>query len=746
MKNRTILSLSSLAVMLTAVFAISTTGCKKNFDNPDPLADTLNLPTATHTIMALKTQYPTVSGQMTLITDDIVIRGVVVGNDRTGNIYKVMYIQDATAGIQIDIEATGLYNIMPVGREVFILCKGLYIANNNNMIKLATRVVENGSPVAGGIRQIYLDSYIKRGRLNQKIDTVIVSNVSMLNNNHQAMLVKFSNFEVAPADLTKTYADTSVNKANTNITLQSCGGQSIIMRSSGYANFAAVPVPQGNGTVTAIYTVFNTTKQLVIRDTSDLKLYGPRGSCPPPVVTYKTIQEIRALGDGGIIPANTGIRGTIVSSTANEAAGNYRIQDGSGYGIQIRFPVGGNPGYLLNDSVAMDISNLLVEKFPAGNGDLQINNVGSSAKIGIGNVTPRSTTTALIGANINDWASTVVTLNNVTITAGAPTSSGINYTITDASGSIVTHIRNSLGYVPPATATSITGYVSIFGGTPQLTLRAPSDVVAGALTIPTLTTNAVTGITQTTATSGGNVTAQGTSAVTARGVVWSTSPSPTVALSTKTTDGSGTGVFVSSITGLTANTVYYVRAYATNASGTAYGNEVTFTSQSSTGGSVITETFETGTKGSYTAASVTLSSGSWMFSDAVIGGEANDKKNGAKAARIRGQAGSNNGFIETEFTVTGLQTVTVMHAQTNFFEGTGTLTVSFEVQVSKNGGAWTKVGATVNPTATLASAVFNVNAAAGENVKVRILNTSGASIQTPANQVRINIDDVKLEQ
>ncbi len=95
--------------------------------------------------------------------------------------------------------------------------------------------------------------------------------------------------------------------------------------------------------------------------------------------------------------------------------------------------------------------------------------------------------------------------------------------------------------------------------------------------LPTVTTTAASSITETTATSGGNISNDGGAALTTRGVCWSTSPNPTIALMTKTNDGAGTAAFTSSITGLVANTTYYVRAYATNSVGTAYGNEVNFT-------------------------------------------------------------------------------------------------------------------------------------------------------------------------
>jgi uncharacterized protein (TIGR02145 family) len=94
-------------------------------------------------------------------------------------------------------------------------------------------------------------------------------------------------------------------------------------------------------------------------------------------------------------------------------------------------------------------------------------------------------------------------------------------------------------------------------------------------TVPVLTTADVTNITETTAACGGNITTDGAASITARGVCWSTSQNPTIS-DNKTSDGSGTGDFTSTLIGLTGNTVYYVRTYGTNNVGTAYGNQVSF--------------------------------------------------------------------------------------------------------------------------------------------------------------------------
>ena len=105
--------------------------------------------------------------------------------------------------------------------------------------------------------------------------------------------------------------------------------------------------------------------------------------------------------------------------------------------------------------------------------------------------------------------------------------------------------------------------------------------------LPVLTTTTVTSITETTAVSGGNITNNGGSPVTSRGVCWSASEDPTLSDS-HTNDGTGTGEFTSEITDLNPNTNYYVRAYATNSAGTAYGENEGFTTAQGPGLPIVT--------------------------------------------------------------------------------------------------------------------------------------------------------------
>lgn len=160
------------------------------------------------------------------------------------------------------------------------------------------------------------------------------------------------------------------------------------------------------------------------------------------------------------------------------------------------------------------------------------------------------------------------------------------------------------------------------------------------ISIPVVNTSAVSSITRITAISGGKITDDGGAEVTSRGVCWSKSHNPTCA-SSKTSDGEGTGSFTSNLTGLTPGTTYYVKAYAVNSEGTAYGNEVSFTS------SPIVQAELTTT----TASSVTSSS-------AVSGGNITSDGGGTITARGVCWSLATNPVVSPDTTINGTGTGT----------------------------------------------------------------------------------------
>ena len=190
-------------------------------------------------------------------------------------------------------------------------------------------------------------------------------------------------------------------------------------------------------------------------------------------------------------------------------------------------------------------------------------------------------TTAECGGNITSDGGATVTARGVCWSTN-PTPTVADNGTTDGTGtgsftSSITGLTAGTPYYVRAYATNSIGVG--YGSAVSFTTLSSSQV-------PVLTTAAISAITQTTAECGGNITSDGGATVTARGVCWSTNPTPTVA-DNKTTDGTGTGSFTSSITGLTAGTPYYVRAYATNSVGTGYGNSISFATTDIETGTVI---------------------------------------------------------------------------------------------------------------------------------------------------------------
>jgi uncharacterized protein (TIGR02145 family) len=160
---------------------------------------------------------------------------------------------------------------------------------------------------------------------------------------------------------------------------------------------------------------------------------------------------------------------------------------------------------------------------------------------------------------------------------------GTNYTLSGTMELLsVPYALYATNGISPAQTTAITAQAATNTSlvASNTTMQAQITAMQAQINVlqkPQLITAPIGDLTASSATSGGTITSTGLGDITARGVVWSTSTSPTIALTTKTTDGSGTGSFASAINGLNENTTYYVRAYATNNFGTSYGAEVSFT-------------------------------------------------------------------------------------------------------------------------------------------------------------------------
>lgn len=193
---------------------------------------------------------------------------------------------------------------------------------------------------------------------------------------------------------------------------------------------------------------------------------------------------------------------------------------------------------------------------------------------------PTVTTTA-ISSILSDSASSggvITSSGNSKITAkGVCWSTEENPTIADdktSDGIGKGTFTSSITGLTKETTYYVRAYATNSAGT-SYGAQVSFDTISSAV-VPTVTTTAITGIEDTIATGGGNVTDDGGATVTVRGVCWSTSENPTIA-DDKTDDGTGEGAFASAITGLTDDTTYYVRAYATNSVGTSYGDQVSLT-------------------------------------------------------------------------------------------------------------------------------------------------------------------------
>lgn len=273
---------NKLAVVILLVATI--TSCKKEYEAP-PLSGDPDLK-ATTTIAALKAKH-TVSGAFDVIDSNLIISGVVIANDKSGNLYKEMYIRDATGAIAIELASSGLYANFPVGRRVYVKLKGMCLSDVKNMIQLGVKLYSNGTPSLGAVPMPLISNYVIGGSIGHfdlaAPKSITAADLALSANPMQTPLVgdlvKLSGYEFSLGDTKRSYADTSNNKGTLQsmVYIKNCAGDGpFAVLTSGYADFAAKSPQGGNGDFIGLYTIYGTTKQFIIRDTTDVMFTGKR--------------------------------------------------------------------------------------------------------------------------------------------------------------------------------------------------------------------------------------------------------------------------------------------------------------------------------------------------------------------------------------------------------------------------------------------------------------------------------------
>ncbi|MBR4156797.1 MAG: hypothetical protein IKU01_08930 [Bacteroidales bacterium] len=302
-------------------------------------------------------------------------------------------------------------------------------------------------------------------------------------------------------------------------------------------------------------------------------------SCNPkePVVKTQTVSEIAAtsaVGGGEVVEdgrADVTERGVCWSVAENPTVADAHSVNGAGLGSFVSNITGLTPNtayyvraYATNSegtSYGEQVNFMTLEEI------IELATVKTLLVTGI------TSTTAVAGGDVTADGGTEVTAKGVCwSTSQEPTIEGEHTENGAGTGEFTAELsgleQNTTYYVR-AYATNKEG--TAYGEEVSFTTLQENLVVK-----PMVTTLEIAGVSQTTAVAGGNVTSDGGAEVTARGVCWSASQEPTIE-GEHTTDGAGTGEYQSNLSGLTANTTYYVRAYATNSEGTAYGEEISFT-------------------------------------------------------------------------------------------------------------------------------------------------------------------------
>ena len=236
------------------------------------------------TIAELKAQFSTVitGNGMKQVTDDIKIKGTVVGNDIQGNIYNEVIIEDGTGAFIICIAQGGLYGYLPVGQQILVDLKGLYIGayGQQGEIGMPYTSASGSTYVSRMSRFIWNDHYKILGKANPQSVTPYEFDVNKLKDakymeENCGRLMILRGVELLNGDGKSTFApsDGSVPLTSNcaNRPLKGLSSSQIVLRTSTYADFAGNVMPSGRVNITGIFTRYRDTWQILMRTVDDIQ-------------------------------------------------------------------------------------------------------------------------------------------------------------------------------------------------------------------------------------------------------------------------------------------------------------------------------------------------------------------------------------------------------------------------------------------------------------------------------------------
>lgn len=248
------------------------------------------------TISDLFSQVNSANGILSFDTDQI-LEGYVVSSDSTGNFFKTVSVQDSPSdpnlALQVEMDRTNLFNNFPLGSKIKINLNGLNVGYDRGALKIGETYQDaNGNTRVGRMAESKIDSHVAKScDPIQEIQPVVYNSIyeaidATNSVSHINTLVTIHNVQFAQIGV--TYAD-EVTQTTVNLTLEGATeatqNQTTVLRTSGFADFAGVVVPEGSGSITAVLSAYDSNNngsisrgeyQLFIRDTNDVQFDNPR--------------------------------------------------------------------------------------------------------------------------------------------------------------------------------------------------------------------------------------------------------------------------------------------------------------------------------------------------------------------------------------------------------------------------------------------------------------------------------------